>query len=182
MAGVNLTPLPEQRAEVAASLKKAEALLKEAIIETRRASHELVPVLLKDFGLQKAIEEFCNRYAGTSIQLQCHCFEERLAAPLEMAIYRISQELVTNLVKHSGASNASLEVYRDKDYVYIEVQDNGKGMPTSKGMTTDKGKETVQRMDKNSRGAGIGLKTIQDRVTLLEGTLIAICLPILINR
>jgi signal transduction histidine kinase len=113
---------------------------------------------LKDFGLQKAIEEFCSRFARTGIALDCHCFPERLSPHLEMAIYRISQELVNNLVKHSGASRGRLEVYRDKDYVYIEAQDNGKGMKTS-----------INDGDRKSKG--IGLQTIQDRLKLLQGTL-----------
>jgi signal transduction histidine kinase len=131
-------------------------------VETRRVSHELVPLLLKDYGLQKAIEEFCSRFAGTGIQLDCYCFEQRLSPALEMAIYRISQELVNNIIKHSGASRGRIEVYQDKDYVYIEAQDNGKGIPT------EQGKDTLHQ----ERAKGIGLKSIHERVALLEGTIV----------
>ncbi len=179
MARVEVTALPGQPSEASQALEKTRRLLTEAINETRNVSHELVPLLLKDFGLAKAIEEFCSRFQGTGIQLQCHCLPERLAAPLEMTMYRISQELVTNIIRHSGATRGRLEVYRDKDYVYIESQDNGIGITTAK----DKNRT------RQDSGKGIGLKYHQgpgspagrhpgDRCYPHKGTLISIRLPL----
>jgi signal transduction histidine kinase len=176
LAGVNLDAPAALKPQAAEALKRTEDLLTEAIVETRRVSHELVPVLLKDFGLQKAIAEFCSRFEQTEIRLECHCFPQRLSAPLEMAVYRISQELLNNVVKHSGATRASLEVSKDQAFVYLDAQDNGKGMDV--GSLDDPG--TVK---------GIGLKTIRDRVALLngtvevdsspgKGTLVSVCLPL----
>ncbi|MDJ1482559.1 PAS domain-containing protein [Cytophagaceae bacterium YF14B1] len=153
------------------SLQATEAMLADAITETRRASHELVPILLKEFGLEKAIGDFCRRFSKSGIKLSCHSLPERLPAHLETAIYRISQELVNNIVKHSGATRARIEITRDDQYIYVEGQDNGTGMKMSMS------------------AKGIGLKTIQDRVQLLdgkleiestpgEGTLITIILPL----
>lgn len=99
---------------------------------------------------------------GTGIQLGGHCFPERISTPLEMAIYRISQELVSNIVKHPGAGRGRIEVYQNKDYVYTEAQDNGKGTPTEQSTDTP-GQERVK---------GIGLESIHDRVTLLEGSIV----------
>ncbi len=161
LARVEATALPGQQSEVHQALEKTRQLLTEAIVETSRVSHELVPLLLKDFGLAKAIEEFCSRFAGTGIQLQCHCFQERISSTLEMAIYRICQELVNNMVKHSDAARGRLEVYRDRDYLYIEAQDNGKGMAGDQVIDTTRPEP----------GKGIGLSTIRDRVALLEGKL-----------
>ena len=181
LAGVQLDAPPKGKAEATGALQKAEALLTEAIEETRRASHELVPILLKEFGLEKAIGDFCRRFDRTGIALDCHCFPERLSPSMETAVYRIGQELISNIVKHSGATRANLEVSKDKDFVYLDVQDNGKGMPPDKALGRD---SLVQQP-----GRGIGLRTIQDRVSLLGGTLqiestpgkgtsIAICLPV----
>ncbi|HEX8531924.1 MAG TPA: ATP-binding protein, partial [Cytophagales bacterium] len=167
----------DRQPRAAEALQKTDALLTEAIVETRRVSHELMPILLKDFGLKQAIGEFCNRFAGTGIRLECHCFPERLPALLEMAIYRISQELVNNIVKHSGATRAVVEVSKDQAFVYLDVQDNGKGMAREEGTGA------------YPPGKGIGLRTIRDRVKLLGGTVeidaepgkrteIFICLPL----
>ena len=152
-------------------LAATEALLTEAIHETRRASHELVPVLLKEYGLDAAIADFCARFPGTGVAFASHGMRERLAAPLETAIYRITQELANNIVKHAHATRARIELTRNNDTVRIEAHDNGQGM------------------DAANPGTGIGLKTIHDRVKLLDGkvavksapgkgTLITVVLPL----
>ncbi len=82
----------------------------------------------------------------------CHALSQRFDHSLEVAIYRISQELVNNIVKHAQATQARLEVFREGDLIIIEAQDNGKGIAAL-------------------HTPGIGLKTIRDRVKLLEGTL-----------
>jgi PAS domain S-box-containing protein len=180
LSGVKLDPIPAQKAQVAEALKQTDGLLTEAIVEIRRVSHELVPILLKDFGLKLAMEEFCNRFGRTGIKFDCHCLPERLSPLLEMAIYRISQELVNNIVKHSGATRATLEVNKDQKFVYLDARDNGKGM--------DQNILNLKNSDRPWTSKGIGLRTIWDRVRLLngtlemdstpEGTLISICLPL----
>ncbi len=158
--------------------QKTEQLLSEAIRETRRVSHELIPLLLEERGLAVAIEDFCRRFSHTGIQIACHSLQDRLDKYLETAVYRISQELVNNIVRHAGATRARIEVFREGDWVVIEAQDNGKGMDAGKALATA------------GKGKGIGLKTIQDRVNLLEGklvieaapgggTLVTISLPVL---
>ena len=156
--------------------KMADYLLSEAIRETRQVSHELIPLLLEEQGLEIAIADFCNRFALTGIQFICYGLKQRLERPLEIAIYRIAQELVNNIVKHAQATRARIEVYQEEDFIILEAQDDGQGMkviPASR--------------------PGIGLKTIQDRVELLEGTLeidsspgkgtlITISLPLVIVR
>jgi signal transduction histidine kinase len=180
LSGVKLDPIPAQKAQVAEALKQTDELLTQAIVEIRRASHELVPILLKDFGLKPAMEEFCNRFVRTGIKFDCHCLPERLSPLLEMAIYRISQELVNNIVKHSGATRATLEVNKDHKFVYLDARDNGKGM--------DQKILDLKNPDGPWTSKGIGLATVRDRVRLLngtlemdstpEGTLISICLPL----
>jgi len=110
--------------------------------------------LLKEHGLEVAISDFCVRFAPAGIKLTCHSFKQRLEPHLETAIYRIAQELVNNIVKHAQALRARIEVFREGNFIIIEAQDDGKGMDITQ-----------------SWGKGIGLKTIQDRVELLDGTL-----------
>jgi PAS domain S-box-containing protein len=145
--------------------QKTEQLLADAIRETRRVSHELIPLLLQERGLAVAIEDFCRRFAHTGIQLSCHGLRGRLDRYLETAVYRIAQELVNNIIRHAGATRARIEVFRAGDRVIIEAQDNGKGMDADKVLAAA-GPEK-----------GIGLKTIRHRVNLLEGRLVIEALP-----
>jgi PAS domain S-box-containing protein len=139
------------------ALNTASELLSEAIVETRRVSHELVPVLLKEFGLEEAVADFCQRFTGQGLQLhyQVRGIEGRLESHMELALYRLSQELINNIIKHAGATQASLLLEKREGEIRLEVSDNGKGFDP----------EQV-------RQKGIGLKTMQDRVELLGGKLI----------
>ena len=133
--------------------QKTENLLSEAIEETRRVAYELTPLLLEQEGLEVAIGDFCRRLMPAGMHLSCHVFSSRLEKYLETAIYRICQELVNNILKHSAATRARIEVFREGQAVIIEAQDNGKGF--------DRQQLTAK---------GIGLRMIQDRVKLLDGT------------
>jgi signal transduction histidine kinase len=118
-------------------------------------SHELVPVALKNFGLAKAIQELCKKYSQTRIRMNCEVagLEHRLESYLEVAIYRICQELLTNVTKHAEATKADILLVQEDSEITLKVRDNGKGIS--------------QVADK---AAGIGLRTIKDRVKLLNGS------------
>jgi signal transduction histidine kinase len=152
---VDLGLLPDREAQVSEALQTTRQLLSEAIRETRRVSHELVPVLLRDFGLQTAIEDFCKRFTDTGLHLTCRMagLGGRLDPHLEIALYRISQELILNVVKHAAADRATLVVEIQGGWLTLEVTDNGKGFSTNQVAPK-----------------GIGLRTIRDRVKLLNGT------------
>jgi signal transduction histidine kinase len=156
------------------ALQTAETLLAEAIRDTRRVSHELVPVMLKDYGLEAAIQDFCRRFEGTSTRLHCRVsgLAGRLESHLELALYRMGQELVNNIMKHSGATEALLLLAHQQEWIVLEAQDNGRGF-----------------VPEVREAKGIGLKMICDRVELLNGTLsiatpagggsrITICVPL----
>jgi len=149
---VNKSPMTEDDKE---SLKNADKLLNDAITESRRLSHELMPVILEDFGLKTAIEDICQRLSGRT-QFKCR-FKgaiKRLDKYIEIAIYRLVQELMMNVVKHAEAIHSliAIEVYHDR--VLILVQDDGKGFAASK-----------------DKGGGIGLKTIRNNLSLLKGNI-----------
>ncbi|WP_026463836.1 PAS domain S-box protein [Adhaeribacter aquaticus] len=137
-------------------LEKANKLLDAAIQETRRVSHELVPIVLRDFGLTKAVEEMCEKFANSLIRVKCEIeIESRLEPYLELAIYRISQELLNNVIKHAHASKANLLLVQENEKVILRVRDNGQGIPVEPGIIK-----------------GIGLRSIADRIKLLNGTFI----------
>ena len=132
---------------------RTDKLLDEAIKETRRISHELTPTILEEYGLKEAIGEICRQFRQ-SLDISCSFtgLVSKIDKLMELAIYRIVQELVMNIIKHSHASKASVKVNIDKKNVRIIVSDNGIGF------------------SKKSKHEGIGLKTIQNKINLLNGT------------
>jgi PAS domain S-box-containing protein len=155
---ISMTRLtPEQAADKSQAYiqakKYTDELLKDAIVESRRISHELMPSILEDFGLKAAIEDVCSQL---SINVKFNCmvtgFVGRLDSYMELAIFRTMQELMLNVVKHSGATEAIAEASINTDEVLIKVQDNGRGM-----------------LNSGERKAGIGLASIRSKVKLLNG-------------
>jgi signal transduction histidine kinase len=150
---INLNQTPLDLEKLWKAKQKTDQLLSDAIKETRKVSHELIPFLLQEYGLAVAITDSCQRFSQAGLQISCYVLEDRLDKYEEMAIFRITQELVNNIVKHSQASRARIEIYLEKEQIIIEAQDNGKGI------------------DLEQPWKGIGLNTIKDRVRLLEGTM-----------
>ncbi|MDO3624653.1 ATP-binding protein [Mucilaginibacter sp. BT774] len=149
---VNKSLLTENDRE---SLKNADKLLSDAIAEGRRLSHGLMPVILEDFGLKSAVEDICKQF-DKDIKFKCRFtgLNKRLHKHLEIAVYRIVQELMMNVVKHSGAKEAAVNIEVKKKEVLITVQDDGKGL------------------DKHfNKYDGIGLKNIRSNVDLLNGNI-----------
>jgi signal transduction histidine kinase len=138
------------------ALEKTQHLLNDAIQETRRVSHELVPMVLRDFGLVYGIKDLCRKFNGGALELECEIegFEEKLESYMVIALYRISQELINNIVKHAQATRAKLVLEQEQGEITLKVWDNGQGFPLERG-----------------KKKGIGLQTISDRVKLLNGTL-----------
>jgi signal transduction histidine kinase len=153
---------------------KVDRLLVEAIDQTRRISHELMPITLEDLGLEAAIRDICCKFSHLSLDFKCWVFNMRHPQEkhLQLAIYRIAQELANNIVKHAGATQASIVLREEVDFIILQGEDNGKGF--------DPGEV---------KSNGLGLKSIRDRVKLLngsmeldsspgKGTLISIYLPL----
>ncbi|RTQ45912.1 PAS domain S-box protein [Hymenobacter gummosus] len=131
---------------------RTDALLADAIRQTRALSHELVPTVLNEFGLAAALEDICRKLSGP--QLHFHCtveVDEPLPQLLQVAVYRITQELAQNVVKHAGATEATLALETVPGFVLLRAEDNGVGFAPD-------------------APPGLGLRTIRDRVALLGGS------------
>jgi PAS domain S-box-containing protein len=137
-----------------AQLKVAN-LLASAITQTRTLAHELVPRTLEDFGLEAAIQDICADYSIAPLRLTCHFADvpDGLPSHLTVAIYRMTQELANNIVKHAHATQAKLSLRADGQALELRAEDNGIGFAT------------------DSQGKGLGWQALQDRVRLLNGTL-----------
>lgn len=124
-------------------------------LDIRNISHELMPQTLKEYGLKLAVEDICQKIlAPSGIQYEVHSTlpDERMADKIEITLYRIFQELVHNIIKHSKATEVLVQLRTMNNHILLMVEDNGKGMTDEK---------------KN----GIGISNLKSRVQLLDGNL-----------
>ncbi|AMM52026.1 hypothetical protein TH61_13705 [Rufibacter sp. DG15C] len=137
-------------------LQRIEALVSEAISDTKKISFELMPSLLDDFGLAVALEELASKIAPASLQVQIkmELGEKRPIARLEICLYRIVQELMNNAIKHAQASHLFVLIKRTGKLLEVSVKDNGVGYAHPP----------------KSKNRGAGLVNIQNRVNAQGGT------------
>jgi PAS domain S-box-containing protein len=154
-----LTTAPELAAvpALAPARREATRLLKAAIRQARTISHELTPGIVADFGLEAALQDICRSLKGLQLRWQClvHLDDQYpVPLPLQVAVYRLAQEVTQNIVKHARATAATLEVETLPGWLVLRAEDNGQGFEPSAHTT------------------GIGLKTLRNRVDLLGGTVL----------
>jgi PAS domain S-box-containing protein len=128
--------------------------------ELHAVAVRLRPKALDDFGLEAALETYAEEWARLSgIELSVHAprTAPRLPEGVETALYRIVQEALTNVARHSGARHASVLVERRDADVVAVVEDDGRGLDAA-------------TIDEASSAAGVGLRGIRERAALLGGT------------
>lgn len=138
------------------SFEKLINLVDESCREIRSVSHQMMPNALLKSGLASAVKEFIDKIDNRIIKINLYTegLNERLDSNTETVLYRVIQECVNNVIKHSGASTLDISLIKDADGIAATVEDNGKGFDT-----TDQ-----QKFD------GIGLKNISSRIEFLKGT------------
>jgi signal transduction histidine kinase len=137
-------------------------LVEQVSSEIRTISHLLHPPLLDLAGLASALHWYVDGFSERSqikVDLEIPADLGRLPSDMEIAIFRIVQECLTNIHRHSGSSTAAIRVYQEKERVIVQVEDRGKGIPAEK-----------QRELEAGRG-GVGFGGMQERVRQLGGTL-----------
>jgi signal transduction histidine kinase/Tfp pilus assembly protein PilF len=106
------------------------ALLQKTADEVRTLSHQMMPKSLMELGLVPALSELCLQafdQTGIRWEFTHHQAEARLAEQIELAVYRSTQELISNVIRHSGADRVSLQLYRVNHVLRLTVEDNGNG-------------------------------------------------------
>jgi len=139
-----------------------ETLTVEAIEGVRRLALELRPPALDDLGVREALGDLAQRFSentGVQVDLEVTGSRDRLAPEVELVLYRVAQEAMTNVVKHAKATRARIALARWPDRVDLSVDDNGIGIDPAVNRTRD------------SRGLGLGLFGMEERVVLVGGTL-----------
>jgi signal transduction histidine kinase/tetratricopeptide (TPR) repeat protein len=131
-------------------------LLDTSIAEMRRVAHNLMPETLMHYGLRTALTDFVKQVLPDELpHLRISTFGDdlRYNKELEVTVYRIAQELVTNALKHAQARLIDLQLFTEPERICVQVIDNGIGFKTSE----------------LSEKAGKGLQNIHDRVTAFNG-------------
>ena len=125
----NVTALDPATPPDPARLEDCRRLIDEAIQNVRELSHLLRPTILDDFGLDAGIRWLAERFGQrTGIEVDYKSsFHERLADETETHLFRIVQEALTNVARHSGATRVTIELARNGDRVHLTVKDNGHG-------------------------------------------------------
>ncbi len=149
---------PETR-EIAEQL---ETMFAESMEAVRRLGHELRPPSLDDLGLREATEALCQRMAERSnvdVDYEYEGIRTRLDPAVELVLYRVAQEALTNMWKHANATKASVKIGHWEEGVELIVEDNGRGFDTKKANPSD------------GRGLGLGVFGMRERVDLVGGIL-----------
>jgi len=155
--------VPEASAKARKLIADSSNLVEEATTELRTMSYLLHPPLLDDLGLEGALPWYVNgfsRRSGIKIKLFVQPSLGRLQPEVELALYRIVQEALTNMHRYSGSSTGEISVFRDSDRVTLTILDHGKGFPP----------EVLEPRDSGS-GVGVGIPGMRERVRQLEGEL-----------
>lgn len=142
----------------AQAFENSIGLLDHSISEMRRVAHNLMPESLLKFGLDAAMRDFCSEMQLNG-PLQIHyqsvgLKDKLLDQSLCVAVYRITQELLNNIVKHAGATEAVVQIGATENQLTITVEDNGSGLDA----------ETIQNAQ------GIGWKNIHSRIHYHKGS------------
>jgi signal transduction histidine kinase len=149
-------------ARAALSLSNIAALVAQMTKDIRIMSHLLYPPLLDEVGLESALKEYVNGFAersGVQVSLDVPAAIERLDRDYELSLFRIVQESLTNIHRHSGSKTASIRIVRDDAALMLEVRDQGRGMPP----------ERLSEIQ--SRGSGVGIRGMRERTLQLSGTM-----------
>ena len=148
--------LPPQEQDLAKRAEAMSAMLDTTIAATRRIAADLRPLMLDDLGLAAALDWLTHNFSkhtGIATDLVIDDAVAQVPEPIASALYRITQESLTNVTKYAQASTTEVRLERDGDWVQLTVRDNGRGIAAS---------------DHNKQGT-FGLIGIRERVMLLAG-------------
>ena len=139
-------------------------LADDSITETRTISHLLHPPLLDEAGLNSAARWFVEGFAarsGIDVHLQIQERLDRFSEEIELVLFRVLQEGLTNIHRHSGAKRADVNLFTEGNEVLLRIRDYGRGIP----------QEVLQDFLIEGATRGVGLAGMKERVREVEGQL-----------
>jgi signal transduction histidine kinase len=148
--------------QIAKTIENSKLLVTELTREIRTTSYLLHPPLLDEVGLASALRwyvEGLNKRSDIAVDLALPRDLARLSPELELALFRIVQECLTNIHRHSGSSTAQIVIQQDSETLVVEVKDQGQGIAPDK----------LSRI--RSTGSGVGIRGMSERIRHLGGGL-----------
>jgi len=161
-------------------LEELRGLTQRALESVRRACQDLRPSVLDDLGLPAALESLATitTRRGLSCTFAQHGVAQTYPSPVEVAVYRITQEALTNVRRHSQATQAYITLTYDDDALRLTVRDNGVGFDPATDAPLAASEEASEAPKTPTRGElglpGLGLLGMRERAALIGGT-IEIC-------
>jgi PAS domain S-box-containing protein len=153
--------LPDLKPAAREILARCDRLLVKVLEENRRIAHNLRPTDLDTLGLSDACTSFCHEVQSrTKMKVQCRIDlpNTRLPAVTELHLFRIVQEAINNIEKHSNAKSVKLSFETEDNAILLKIHDDGTGFDLQ---NTKNGK---------SKGHGLGLSNMRERARSLDGT------------
>jgi len=164
---MTLAPVESENGKIpprtARAIKESLGLINDLSNQVRTIAHLLHPPLLDEVGLASGLRLFLEGFGERSkikVTLEIPDQFERLPQELETTIFRIVQECLTNIHRHSGSQVARIRITRPDGQVRVEVADRGRGIPPKKQKAMDSGGT-----------AGVGIRGMRERARQLGGTL-----------
>ena len=158
----SITPRVKRHAVIGKSIQESLDLIHQLGDEIRTISYLLHPPLLDENGLPGAIEWYVEGLAnrsGLSLGLEISAKFGRLPGDMETAVFRIVQECLTNIYRHSGSKIASIRLSRDANNVMLEIRDAGKGISIEK------------LAEIQAQHSGVGIAGMRERIRHLRGAM-----------
>jgi len=144
------------------SIFQARQIIDDTIQLVRNISHSLMPPTLKNFGLESAVNDLFQKISGSgaiNASSRFHEYKDRLKGDKELIIFRVVQELINNILKHSSASFIHLTQNVHADKFYLRIHHDGRGIVQAD-------------FDKlNKSNVGLGLKNISSRLRVVQGNI-----------
>src|SRR5262249_50351261 len=153
------------------TIRKIDETLRQSIEEVRTVSYLLHPPLLDEAGLKLAlrhyVDGFCQR-SGVAIGVELSPDIDRLPSEVELALFRVVQEALTNVSRHSGSATAHIGLTRGmaggRESVILTIEDAGRGMPGAAGLPGLMGR-------RRRPATGVGLASMRERLHQIGGWL-----------
>jgi two-component system NarL family sensor kinase len=156
--------IPSSSRKLRKLASQCQALADQCVREVRTLSYLLHPPMLDEAGLEDAIRYYAGGFTertGIEVELEISRRLGRMKPDAEMALFRVVQESLTNIQRHSGSSQARIRIERDPEKITLEISDKGRGIPGN----------LPRQNGKLSHGLGVGIPSMHERVKHIGGQL-----------